>query len=90
MWFIAVLPTRIESVLRPGFTRVVRSSRNGGHQTAPAGWPFTVTTAASRIGASSHVRMPGPRSFGGTAVPGPKSSVTLAPRGMAASSNVVS
>lgn len=90
MWFSAVLPTRIETALRPGFTSRVTSSRNGGHHTAPAGWPLIAITAASRIGASSQVRIPGPRLFGVTAVPGPKSSTTAAPAGMAGSSRAAS
>ena len=90
MWFMAVLPTRIESVLRPGRTRLVTSRRNGGHHTEPARWPLMVTTAASRIGASSQVRIPGPLSAGSSAFPGPKSSATRAPRGIAAISTVVS
>ena len=87
MWFIAVLPTRIDSVFVPGRTSALMSSRYGGHHTEPARWPLTVTTAASRIGASSQVRIPGPLSAGSSAFPDPKSSVTVAPRAGATSSN---
>ena len=77
-------------MLRAGADEAVTSRRNGGHHTEPARWPLTVTTAASRIGASSQVRIPGPLSAGSSAFPGPKSSATVAPRGIAAISTVVS
>ncbi len=79
MWFKAVLPTRIDSVFGPGRTNTLMSRRYGGHHTEPARWPLTVITAASRIGASSQVRIPGPLSAGSSAFPGPKSSVTVDP-----------